>query len=43
MVKEMGVALKADLAQRYPTDREAYLNGKAPFIERVLRMARAAS
>jgi len=36
-------ALKVDLAQRYPTDREAYLDGKAPFIERVLLMARAAS
>jgi GrpB-like predicted nucleotidyltransferase (UPF0157 family) len=35
-------ALKVDLAQRHPTDREAYLDGKAPFIERVLRMARAA-
>lgn len=34
--------LKADLAQRHPTDRDAYLDGKAPFIERVLRMARAA-
>jgi len=36
-------ALKTDLAQRYPTERGAYLDGKAPFIERVLRMARAAS
>jgi len=35
-------ALKAELAQRYPTDREAYLEGKAPFIERVLEMARSA-
>jgi len=33
--------LKAELAQRHPTDRVAYLDGKAPFIERVLRMARA--
>ncbi len=36
-------ALKAELAQRHPTDRVAYLDGKAPFIERVLQMARAAS
>ena len=35
-------ALKAELAQRYPTDREAYLEGKAPFIEGVLEMARSA-
>jgi len=34
-------ALKVKLAQRYPTDREAYLEGKAPFIERVLRAARS--
>jgi GrpB-like predicted nucleotidyltransferase (UPF0157 family) len=35
-------ALKVELAQRYPTDREAYLSGKEPFIERVLEMARSA-
>jgi GrpB-like predicted nucleotidyltransferase (UPF0157 family) len=35
-------ALKVDLARRYPTDRDAYLDGKAPFIERALEMARAA-
>ncbi len=35
--------LKAGLAQRHPTDRGAYLDGKAPFIERVLQMARAAA
>ena len=34
--------LKTQLAQRYRTDREAYLDGKAPFIERVLEMARSA-
>ena len=34
--------LKAELAQWYPTDREAYLDGKATFIERVLEMARSA-
>ncbi len=33
--------LKMELAQRYPTDRESYLEGKAPFIERVLQLARA--
>jgi GrpB-like predicted nucleotidyltransferase (UPF0157 family) len=36
------VALKAGLAQRYSTDREAYLEGKASYIERVLEMARSA-
>jgi GrpB-like predicted nucleotidyltransferase (UPF0157 family) len=35
--------LKVELTQRYPTDREAYLGGKAPFIERVLEMARSAA
>jgi GrpB-like predicted nucleotidyltransferase (UPF0157 family) len=35
-------ALKAGLAERYSTDREAYLDGKAPFIEQVLKMARSA-
>lgn len=34
--------LKMELAQRFPTDRQAYLDGKSPFIERVLRLARAA-
>ena len=34
-------ALKAGLADRFPTDREAYTEGKAPFIERVLRLARS--
>ena len=35
-------ALKTELAERYPADREAYLNGKAPWIERVLEQARMA-
>jgi GrpB-like predicted nucleotidyltransferase (UPF0157 family)/GNAT superfamily N-acetyltransferase len=35
-------ALKVDLAQRYPADREAYLEAKAPFIQRVMGMARSA-
>jgi GrpB-like predicted nucleotidyltransferase (UPF0157 family) len=34
-------ALKTELAQHYSADREAYLEGKASFIERVLGMARA--
>ena len=47
MMQHSGLAdeyatLKAQLAQRYRTDREAYLDGKAPFIERVLEMARSA-
>jgi GrpB-like predicted nucleotidyltransferase (UPF0157 family) len=33
--------LKVRLAEKYPTDREAYLEGKAPFIEKVLKMAKA--
>ena len=33
--------LKKELARQYPTDREAYLDGKAAFIERVLKMVRA--
>ncbi len=32
--------LKTSLAQRHPTDRLAYLYGKAAFIENVLRLAR---
>ena len=32
--------LKLRLADRFSTDREAYLDGKAPFIERVMKMAR---
>jgi GrpB-like predicted nucleotidyltransferase (UPF0157 family)/ribosomal protein S18 acetylase RimI-like enzyme len=34
-------ALKVDLAQRYPADRGAYLDAKAPFIQRVMEMARS--
>lgn len=33
--------LKLQLAQRFPTDREAYQDGKDRFIKDVLRMARA--
>lgn len=32
--------LKLELARRYPTDRQAYLDGKAPFIIQVLSLAR---
>ena len=35
-------ALKAELAQRHSTDREAYQDGKGQFIEQVLEMARSA-
>ena len=31
--------LKKRLAERYPADRQAYQQGKAPFIELVLKMA----
>jgi len=34
------VALKQELATQYPRDRDAYTEGKAPFIERILRLAR---
>ena len=37
---EKYAALKRELAERYPKDRDAYLEGKAPFIEEVLRRAR---
>lgn len=33
--------LKLELAQRFPTDRQAYLDGKAVLIERVLQLARS--
>lgn len=32
-------ALKRDLARQFPNDRDAYLYGKAPFIERILAEA----
>ena len=34
-------ALKAGLAEQFKIDREAYTDGKAPFIERVLRLTRS--
>ncbi|MCX5973389.1 MAG: GrpB family protein [Coprothermobacterota bacterium] len=33
--------LKMALAQRYPTDRPSNTDSKAPFVERVLRLARS--
>jgi len=41
-VAEEYAALKVEVAQQYSTDREAYLDGKAPFIERILENARSA-
>jgi GrpB-like predicted nucleotidyltransferase (UPF0157 family) len=48
LIQHLGLAeeyatLKAGLARQYPTDRDAYTDGKAHFIERVLGMARAAA
>ena len=34
-------ALKQQLAERHPADREAYIAGKTAFVERVLRAARS--
>jgi GrpB-like predicted nucleotidyltransferase (UPF0157 family) len=33
--------LKLELAQAHPADRQGYLDGKGPFVERVLKLARA--
>jgi GrpB-like predicted nucleotidyltransferase (UPF0157 family) len=33
------MALKTQLAERYPADREAYIRGKTSFVERVLEVA----
>lgn len=33
-------ALKFRLAEQFPLDRDAYTNGKEPFIRRILQMAR---
>jgi GrpB-like predicted nucleotidyltransferase (UPF0157 family) len=35
------MALKRELAARFPADREAYIEGKTAFVEGVLREARA--
>lgn len=43
VLAEAYAALKVDLARRYPTDREAYTEGKALFIQRVLAQARIAA
>ncbi|HEX7241139.1 MAG TPA: hypothetical protein VF263_12775 [Longimicrobiaceae bacterium] len=34
--------VKAELAARHPADREAYTDGKGPFVARVLERARSA-
>jgi GrpB-like predicted nucleotidyltransferase (UPF0157 family) len=34
------IALKQHLAEQYPTDREAYTNGKTEFVEHILTLAR---
>jgi GrpB-like predicted nucleotidyltransferase (UPF0157 family) len=34
------MAIKQGLAQRYPADREAYIQGKTAFVEETLRTAR---
>ena len=31
--------LKMELAKRFPTDREAYTDGKSPFIKQILQLA----
>ena len=31
--------LKQELAQRFPQDREAYTEGKTPFVGRILQLA----
>jgi GrpB-like predicted nucleotidyltransferase (UPF0157 family) len=33
--------LKMELARQYPTDRQAYLDNKDPFIERVIQLTRS--
>ena len=40
VAKEYAI-LNATLAQQFPDDREAYTDGKSPFIEQVLRQARS--
>lgn len=36
-LRDAYAALKADLAARFPRDRDAYIEGKTTFVERVLR------
>ena len=38
---EAYAALKTRLAKELPRDRDAYTNGKAPFVERILRLAKS--
>jgi GrpB-like predicted nucleotidyltransferase (UPF0157 family) len=35
--------LKKDLAAKYPGDRDAYLDGKAAFVEKILKLAQQSS
>ena len=40
-VAEEYAKLKWVLAGQFPKDRQTYLEGKAPFVERVLKLARS--
>ena len=40
-VAEEYARLKMELAEKFPKDRQTYLEGKAPFVERVLKLARS--
>lgn len=42
-VAEEYAQLKQQLAMQFPQDREAYLNGKTAFVERVLQLAKVES
>jgi GrpB-like predicted nucleotidyltransferase (UPF0157 family) len=38
-IRDAYAALKVELAARYPRDREAYIEGKGPFVREVLTRA----
>ena len=38
---EAYTALKRQLAEQFPQDRNAYTDGKAAFVQNILRLARA--
>jgi GrpB-like predicted nucleotidyltransferase (UPF0157 family) len=38
-LRDAYAALKHDLAARFPRDREAYIDAKAPFVKEILRTA----
>jgi GrpB-like predicted nucleotidyltransferase (UPF0157 family) len=38
-LRDAYAALKRDLAARFPRDREAYIDAKAPFVKEILRTA----